>query len=310
MSVENVGFESQRAIDAMTGGASYLEALDFVAGCEMIAQAITKERAGVVFFPQRGAGPMEWTIEALAKTAPVPQETPLFVDLPIGTHITINDEHPGQAGITPSEKAAVVQDTFQELVDSGCYIPGETRLMLVDEVQKGGTISRAALEISKAMRAYGDDAKLSVVAVQDNRNDLVGMEKTEGFRIMASNASKYCRTSVVNMALFMVDRTVLLDQIWKLSGGKVSSQDDFEMQPNDDARRMFRTLVEVYRRPKEALEELEGVRREVLAEDIGDTVLQSALVEAMTDPRHVRERVSNLHLVEWWRNFARLAPEF
>lgn len=300
--------EAPRPIDAMTVDTTYYEALDFMAGCEMVSQAITKERAGVVFFPQRGAGPMEWTITELVQSAQ--GETPLFVDLPIGTHVTINEERPRYGGITPTEKATVVGETFDDLIELGAYVPGETRLMLIDEVQKGGTISRAALEISRAMRARGDNAKLSVVAVQDNRNDLVGMQKTREFQIMATNASKYCRTNVVHMALFMVDRPMLLDQIWKLNRGKIRSLDDLEMQPNTAAREMFATLVGVYRNPEAALKELDAVKQEVLAQDLGGTLLQGLLVEAMTDPRSIRDRVGDLHLITWWQNFAKLATEF
>lgn len=292
----------------MTTGATHIEVLDFIAGCETVASLIEGSRADIVLFPLRGAGPIRWCVEDFIDDRPSGKK-PIFVDLPIGTHITINEREPHDAGIRPSEKRAVIKDVLDDLERNGKYIPGESRLMMVDEVQKGGTISRAALEVSRAMRERGDETRLSITAVQDIRRGFVGMEKTDNFRKMVANENPRFRTSLVPLALFTVDRASMLDQIWKLPSGRVTAADDLEVQPNEPARRMFKALIAVYKNPKAALQELEALRRSEIAQNLGQTIVQQEVLEAITDPRLTRDRASETHVVNWWYNFAKIAQK-
>jgi hypothetical protein len=304
--------EAARPVDVMTTGASHLEVLDFVAGCEVIRWTIQKERADIVFFPQRGAGPIQWTVEALMANDPV--EAPLFVELPIGTHIPINtnEEHPKPGGLKPGEKNNVVAEVIDELEETGFYVPGRTKLMLVDEVQKGGTISQAAMSINAAMRQKGRDdmRQLSVVAVQDMRSSDTELRKTDKYKRLISNENKRFRATVVPLALFTVDRTDLLDEIWRLTTDRVTSQDDLESQPNLASRALFRKLVEVYQKPEQAMAEIDEMRRQELASDIGATLLEEMLADFLTDPRTTRDRPSDKHVFEWWANYVKATPEF
>lgn len=299
-----------RPVDVLTTGATHLEALDFVAGCEVVRWTIQKERADIVFFPQRGAGPIEWTVKALMEHEPI-ADTPLFVDLPIGTNTPVNtgEERPRTGGLTRGEKSNVVEDTISELEETGFYIPGRSKLMLVDEVQKGGTISAAAMSINKAMRARGDMRRLNVVAVQDIRND-ESLQKTESYRRLVSNENNRFRATVVPLALFTVDRVDLLDEIWRLSTGRVESQDDFEIQPNFASRALFETLVRVYQNPDRAMSEVDQMRHEHLAENITRTILQKYLADYVTDPSKTKDRPSDKHVFEWWANYVKAAPQF
>lgn len=297
--------QPQRAADILTREIAYPEATDFVGGCAVFAETIAKEHPDIIFFPQRGAGPIEWTTEVLIENAG--NRMPAFVDLPIGTHTTINADRPELSGISGSQKRALIEQTIDSLIEDGRYVPGKSRLMLIDEVQKGGTISQAAQAIRDAMTKHGDEGVLSVIAAQDSRHKLIGDDRTEAFKKLAGNERKGFKTTTVPTAMFMVDRPQFLDEIWKTNDAKAGSLDDFVINNNDAARRIFRTLAMVYLDPGKALDELEELHRHITAEDLGSTVLQAEVLEAMTDPVPVKgnKHATEKHLFNWWNNFAR-----
>lgn len=307
MSAVSHEFSPVRAEDALAREVPPGHALDFVQGCKVFAEIIAKESPDIVFFPQRGAGPIEWTTKAFINEEKT--HTPRMVDLPLGTHIAINDETDTrhESGISGQSKIALIEEMFTRLEDEGAYVPGESRLMLIDEVQKGGTITQAAHAIAQAMRRRGDEEPLRVIAVQDSRANLIGDDRKQSYRRLAANEREGFITNVVPTTLFMVDRHYFLDAIWNTLPGDHGQLDGFIINENREARRMFRTLVDVFRNPEQALEELEALSRHDLAPDLGRTVLQNELMETITDPRNLREnRSANFQqLVTWWRSYAR-----
>ncbi len=298
--------QPQRTADVLTREVPFVHAMDFVGACAVFAEVIEKENPGIVFFPQRGAGPIEWTTEVLMEASG--KRLPVFSDLPIGTHISINGDKPEHtSGIRPNQKKALIEQTFDDLLEAGLYVPGQSGVMLIDEVQKGGTISQASRLIRQTMYKHGDTGILTVVAAQDSRNKMLGDDRTEAYRKLVANERAGFKTTTVPTAMFMVDRHQFLDEILRTSDGKEVSLDDFIMRDNETARRAFRTLARVFVDPERALTELEELRKHELTRDLGTTVLQTEILEALTDPVPITngKHATEEHLFGWWTQFAR-----
>jgi hypothetical protein len=183
--------------------------------------------------------------------------------------------------------------------------------MLVDEVQKGGTITEAAKAIREAMDERGDTKKLSVAAFQDTRHGLDDGGRNSDYLDLAAGEQRGVEVYVQSASMFMVDRTAFLDEIWKAEGNEPRqgvSLEDFTIVKNDRARSLFRTLAEVSLYPQTAIDELEGLQRQALAQDLGSSVLQQEVLEAMTDPVPVRgskKQANDTQMLSWWKNYAK-----
>ncbi|HEY5441986.1 MAG TPA: hypothetical protein VIJ68_00435 [Candidatus Saccharimonadales bacterium] len=295
-------------MDHLTRSITPKEAADMVAGCNLVADVIEKEAPDIVFFPLRGAGPIEWVAaEALRQRSTV---EPVFVDLPIGT--SINARTRRLSGLTGRQKLNLVDQRVEELVAAGVYVPGKSKLMIVDEVQKGRTLTQASEAIRRSMIDRGDDGILRVVAVQDSRGEQIGAQtqRTHGYRKLVTNEREGFKSYILPTALFTVDRERYLDAI--VSGvseaetGEMHS-DDFYIAKNVEAREIFQALVRSYYSPEAAQDEVDMIKREDLKEDIGLTALQFAVADALTDPREVRKPTDSERIIEWWEQFIRIS---
>lgn len=308
MPVVSPEFAPVRAEDALSREVPPGHALDFVQGCKVFAEIIAKETPDIVLFPQRGAGPIEWTTAAFLDADHT--HIPTMVDLPLGTHVMINEgTGKREGGMSGRSKISLIEEVFTRMQEDGVYVPGESRVMLIDEVQKGGTITQAAHAVRNAMMARGDAESLRVIAVQDSRANLIGDDRKSSYRKLASNEQAGVITNVVPTALFMVDRHYFLDAIWNTLPHEHGQLDGYVIMPNNEARSMFQTLVDVYRDPEQALKEIDAIERQDIAPDLGSTVLQTELLETITDPRSLRPKRSanTSHLLTWWRSYARKA---
>lgn len=163
-------------------------AADFMGCVRAVNEVINKEKPEIVFIPQRGAAPLRWAIEALRGSQAPSDLTvePIFIDLPIGTYRDLPSKSVN--GPTKSLKAKIIRETLTELEGQGLYVPNETSIMLIDEVQNGGTISTAVNALQKAMKYdYSDSTTISVVAVQDSRGKLIGNVKAQSYKQIATN---------------------------------------------------------------------------------------------------------------------------
>lgn len=308
---ENMNLLSQppRSADVLTREIPHSEALDFVSACNVLAAIFAKEAPDVVFIPQRGASPMQWTTSALL--GEYGKRQPVYAELPLGTHTlgsALNTNPTRQSGLNNEEKQKVIHDCIQKLKNSGQYTPGKSKLMLVDEVQKGGTITQATRLIKDSMVTHNDDSILTVVAIQDSRNGLIGSNRTASYNRLASNQTQGVKTYVQPSALFMVDVRAFLDTILSTeSEPGMHSLADLVTVENINARRTFKALARVYANPELALQEIEMIASHDLARDLGTAILQTEMLEAMTDPVSIKPRsrqASDKQIIDWWKNFA------
>lgn len=302
---------SQNAADILTRQIPYKSAYDFVNSCSLFADIIDTRYPDIVFIPQRGAGPIQWVTEEFISQAG--QRMPLFVDLPIGTHTITEGDSRRSSGISGLQKRQLVQEAVDSLAAQGKYVPGVSRLMLIDEVQKGGTITQAAQALSDAMERVREREHISdrnkerdnlyVVAAQDNRGNIQD-ERKESYKKLVMGRPGFT-TIPVPTTMFTVDRAEFLNEILKVTEGDIASLDDLTVKQNETARHLFKTLAHVFLAPKQALEELEDLRTHIIAQDLGSTVLQAEMLEALTNPYPVKrgKGATEEHTFSWWYNF-------
>lgn len=299
------GYQPQRPIDIINREVPPTQALDFVSGCRMLMQTIAKEDPGIVLFPLRGAGPIEWTTEALMDEAC--RKKPAFIELPLGS-ISPNLAKPGiTQGLNGTQKRTLIKGAFDKLLAEGVYVPGETKLLLVDEVQKGGTITQATAQVLDILKEYGDPQKLTVVCMQDSRKGLIGSHRTETYKRLAGNEMNNVKAYVQPISLFMVDRAPLLDVLHLTTSSDEIKADSILTVRNEQARQFFQMLARVSEHPDRAVEELNATAKQVLAPSLGATLLQETIVDAMTDPIPVAKDkfATEAHIMGWWREYAK-----
>lgn len=285
-------------------GIGAVEAADLAAGGNIIADIIEKESPGVVLWPERGSSGLASMSGTVLEERDAP--LPTFVSVPLGTHTDIETHE--LSGLTDGQKVEVLRHTLRSLEEKGLYTRGETKLMLVDEVQKGGTLGKAVDFLQKVMHELGDSSILTVVAVQDERYTRQGLAHTAIFREIALGERPGVRTyTALVSSLFTMDVPLYLNAI--ASKGVKGSADSegiterLQVVPNEEAHELFAALVRAYNRPEEAMRELQALKQMHLVEDLGACVLQHVLLELMTDPRKVEGRLWEWRIVGWWEKY-------
>lgn len=290
--------------------ATHQEAVDFVHSAIVVEEIIEKEKPNIVIMPQRGASPIRWAIEELTEQKAV-VDSPKFMDIPIGTAYDVPSGT--ETGITKGQKTALIRETLEGLRDEEIYIPGESKLMIIDEVQKGGTITQAARSLQRTLEDdFSDQNEFIVVAVQDSRRNFVGSAMTDEFKIMVANEAKGVKTYSVSASLFTVDRNPLLDivatDISKLEKPEDVKLANFQTIPNYPAREFFKSLVRMTMHPKKALKEIEAIRPDARGnanvddidyDGLDDSAVQMVLTDFLTDPREIKKPVNEKQLFEW-----------
>ncbi len=307
----------QNAADILTRELPHKTAYNFINSCALVADAIDKRHPNFVFIPLRGAGPIQWVVEEFIEGAG--KKMPEFVELPIGTHTSGDSRKP--SGIGGLQKRQLIQETIDRLAsrpdENHRYKPGESRVVLIDEVQKGGTITQAAQALHDAIADVREKAGIKtwnkdrddiyILAAQDSRSAVQKDRKSSYMKLLAGREG--FSTIPIPTIMFMVDRPEFLDEIVKVGEGPVTSLSDFEIKRNHVARHLFKTMAHVFLHPKQALEELEDLHIQKVAQDLSKTVLQAEMLEALTNPFPVKygRGATESHTFDWWLNFCKYA---
>lgn len=303
---ENIAeFQSKRAIDIICRGEiSFPDLLNFIGACAVFAEEIKKERPDVLFVPLRGASPMGWMARYFLEDTDV---MPIVAELPIGSHmytrIDGGKDILATRGIRPSDKARIVGEVMDNLVDGGIYLPGQSNLMLVDEVQFGSTISDASKYITGEMRKRKDQRELAVFAFRDGRTRDRRLQKY--YNIAKDLGVKDLGTTT--NTLFTVDSPPLIDGIVNENPDLPPSVSTLRIVENVSARNIFRTLYEAYKDPAKVLDVVKKMRDGNLTDDIQSSILYQEINSALTDTVPVKrgKGVKEKQIFEWWELFAR-----
>ncbi len=223
------------------------QVVEFLDGASAIRNVLTarSHTTSTLITPLRGALPLLWATEGFEGIEP---------PLPVHVHeIALGlfkyTSHTGETRTTsPSyeQKAGLLEDLF-----SGLSNEQVKRLLLLDEVQKGGTISTAAHIIQKILQKNYPSHRLGIIAAQDSRLPVMRQPKTQTYELIASNSLDDIRTNVIPMPLIATDRDALLDGVF-LSGSRHDSHlasHRFTVVRNKRAEILFRMLGSIARDP-------------------------------------------------------------
>ena len=266
----------QRPIDVVVQGVQPLEAMQFVRGCQKIFDYVAQISPDVIFFPERGAGPINWTLDALGSLYGKKYRE---LHLPLGTHIEI--ETGKESGLSKREKRKVIKDGIRKTMELHGPI---RRPLLIDESQLGYTSLIAAHFLYHHLQIPGMSEKLYVIFAQDSRSSWLN---ALGFRTLASNKHPHVQTEIVELPLFYVDRQVLLNHIlYPTDGDPLQRPLRQKIVQNVDAIELIRNLALATVCPKDF--------EEALA-----TTIANQMPESGTNKEN--ERIRN-HLSQWIRS--------
>lgn len=198
-------FSEQRPVKVAVSKVEPKEAAAFIRGCREIYNLTVDIDPDVIFFPERGAGPITWTLDVFGDFdgRKLPK-----VSLLLGTHIEVETGKEG--GITKGEKRLVIEDGLRRASE----LYGSIRKpLLIDEAQSGATLRTAAHFLYSHLRNQGITELLYVIAAQDTRNGWLTHKKAHGFSTIVSNNRPHIKADVVEMPLFSTDRQVFLNHI-------------------------------------------------------------------------------------------------
>lgn len=239
-----------RPIDTVVDKVPPQQMAHFMIGAQALSLLVERDQPDAIFVPQRGAGPIVWAVDGFLRAKDI--EYPKIY-LPIGTNtdpVTARQE--GYNSTTKKRMISTEIERFREL--SGHDIKSAT---LIDEVQSGATISTAARYVAEAL----PDSKFHVIAVQDNRTNVLHRVKTYAYSTLASNERVGIQTSVVPLPLFTVDRSGLMDTILRPSDAPESQQPEMLMiMHNTDAEAMMKILALASLRPDLLLKCIEEIK--------------------------------------------------
>ena len=228
-----------RPIDTVVDKVPPVQMAHFMKGAQALSLLVERDQPDAIFVPERGAGPIVWAVDSFLKAKGI--EYPKIY-LPVGTNtdpLTARQE--GFNATTKRRMISTEIERFREL--SGKEIKSAT---LIDEVQSGATISTASRYVAELL----PDSRLHVIAVQDNRTNILHRNKTHAFSKLASNERVGIQASVVPIPLFTVDRSGLMDTIFRPSDAPESQQPDMLMiMRNTEAEAMMKTLALASLRP-------------------------------------------------------------
>lgn len=216
----------------------------FVHGTSVLRQALASfdSKETLTIAPLRGAMPMVWTASGLAEYEPVPNGS--FIEVPIGTFQYQGEKGTRETSPREDQKRFIMRRSMQDALAVRNLDPETTRVAIVDEVQKGGTLGTAARITRSLMTELELSPELRVMAVQDSRPRMLAQKKTEAYKILASNSLDRTHTTVIPVPLIATDRTALLDTIYFTGSDRraLTLGDHLSVVRNVRAESMFRTL--------------------------------------------------------------------
>jgi len=187
--------------------------IDYVRSMGVVYQAAIRDNPDMVFFPDRGAGPLMWTIEAYEskdnafdRAVRIPKTT-----LPIGTTTTILNAR--NSGVNEIEKTIIIREELKRLRDNG-LMPQECRhVVLIDEAQSGTTSAQATKLLKIAL---GENPPLiTYIACKDERSGIKIRPATYPYKSMVSGEISGIEGFSIPIPMFYIDSAPLLDIIVK-----------------------------------------------------------------------------------------------
>lgn len=270
-------------------------AFDFVEGCAAAEVIIARERPDIVVIPERGAGPIAWTIQNLALERREHQPHYAFISLGTNTNADRKDR-----GLTGQEKITLVNDEFDHLQEQGVYDPQSSKVLLIDEVQKGGTISQVTTAVHDRLKADGSESTLSVIAMDDIRTKRSIQEKNHGYRQMIANEKTGIRAAVIPVNLFTVDRPKYLNTLF-MPPADTRSPRLIRVIQNAPSQELFRNLAHATQDAAGCMASLERIEQGMIPDD--SDVFGIWLVDALTLPRDANFDNRQKHYLGWVRNY-------
>lgn len=183
------------------------QTVEFLDGTNSVRNILSarQHEGSAVLIPLRGAMPIIWAAEGIFENESLPIDK---VELPIGLFNYVN--FMGKFTSTSpnyEQKFLIVERILSARREIG------KRLLVLDEVQKGGTIS-SLVQILQQLSLRGiTPPHMNVVAAQDSRQPILRQKKTSSYRSIASNSIPTLKTNVIPMPLITTDRVALLDSI-------------------------------------------------------------------------------------------------
>ena len=288
-----------RPIDTVVDKVPPQQMAHFMIGAQALSLLVERDQPDAIFVPQRGAGPIVWAVDGFlrAKNIEYPK-----IYLPIGTNtdpLTAKQE-----GYNSTTKKRMISTEIERFTQaSGHDIKSAT---LIDEVQSGATISIAARYVAEAL----PNSRFHVIAVQDNRTNVLHRAKTYAYTTLASNERAGIQTSVVPLPLFTVDRSGLMDTIFRPSDAPESQQPEMLMiMHNTDAEAMMKTLALASLRPDLLVKCIEKIKSSG-TDDVSDLPEKdqeiyrdlNTWVESLTNDRGVPKFEARKKSILFWLN--------
>lgn len=230
-----------RPIDVITDTVSPQQMNEFLSGCEAISILTDRARPDVIFVPERGASPIIWAVDEFLQSDG--KSYPLSF-LPIGTN---TDSVTGRlGGYRPTAKKEMI-DLEIDRFKTAQGIDAIRSALLIDEVQSGSTISTASKYIAQAL----PETKFYVIAVQDDRKNVLHKAKVPAFKMLATNEKFGVQTSVVPVPMFNIDKVGFLNTLLRPSDASEENQSQMLMtMHNVDSEKTIRALALAVKYPK------------------------------------------------------------
>lgn len=142
----------------------------FVFGMKSIYSIIfEQEKPDLIIAPWRGAAPLVWTLEEMAKRRG--DTLPECIAIPLGTNVDVaNGGH--QKGISATSKIHIISTYLETIYET----MGENvhKIMLLDEANTGGTISQAAHHFNHILESMRDKYQWNVSFVSVAAHNIKG----------------------------------------------------------------------------------------------------------------------------------------
>lgn len=224
---------------------------NFALSSSIVRSSVASAGEALVILPERGAMPVFWAADGFEA-----EEPSMLIDgqisLPIGSYDYESQDGTIKKGTLRREQKAAIVDQFGE------DIKDADRLLLIDEVQKGGTITEAASIIDRQRRVgkEEDPKRMYVIAAQDSRKKVAEEKKKESYRKMVAGNTDGISATVIPMPLIGTDSDALLNQLWYRGQSRypVEVMPSIEIRNNPEAQLIFR-LLGLAARNREALED-------------------------------------------------------
>lgn len=236
---------------------------NFALSSDIVRSSVASAGEVLVILPERGALPIFWAADGYSE-----EEKTMVVDgtitLPIGTFDFENPQGKIKKGTLSRDQKESIIGRF----DSD--ISGADRILLIDEVQHGGTITEV-VDIVNRRRGSNSSKRMYVVAAQDSRKKVSSGRKKDKYQKMVSGNTEGVSANVVPMPLVATDSDALLNRLWYPGSTRVPTEirPEIEIIENLEAQLVFRLLGMAVRN-REALEDTSVLDDNLFSLPLGD----------------------------------------